>query len=249
MWFVGLGTDSSAYSMLNLANVDNQSASVTITMYTAGGQLAQGEEATSLQGITISPKSQKSELINTLDTQKQGAPYAIHVVASAGRIAASVLDWDGNGGGRDFVDSQQSATTLVFPGHPAGREQREGSAHAAVPDRGRGRGAALGRPLHDPAGGRRSAFSGNLVQGKTSTVDLSSVPQSGEFAALEVCGANSAADQCLPVTGSGGGIPLVGEVKVSQSDNGGQDTAYISPVQPLSGEGSWRTTRRTPWSR
>jgi Family of unknown function (DUF5719) len=236
MWFVGLGTDSSAYSMLNLANVDNQSASVTITMYTAGGQLAQGEEATSLQGITISPKSQKSELINTLDTQKQGAPYAIHVVASAGRIAASVLDWDGNGGGRDFVDSQQSATTLVFPGIPQAENNEKVQLTLLSPTAGAG--VALrwvGHSTIQPAVG--TAFSGNLVQGKTSTVDLSSVPTSGEYAALEVCGANSAADQCLPVTGSSGGIPIVGEVKVSQSDNNGQDTAYISPVQPLSGDG------------
>ncbi|HWG28403.1 DUF5719 family protein [Actinospica sp.] len=238
MWFVGLGTDSSAYAMLNMVNADNQSASVSITMYTAGGQLAQGEEATSLQGITISPKSQKSELVNTLDTQKQGAPYAIHVVASSGRIAASVLDWDGNGGGRDFVDSQKSATMLVFPGIPQSENNEKVQLTVLSPTAGAA--VALrwvGHSTIQPAVGG-SSFSGNLVQGKTATVDLSSVPQSGEFAALEVCGANSASNQCLPVAGgSGGAIPLVGEVKVSQSDNGGQDTAYISPVLPLSGDG------------
>jgi hypothetical protein len=63
------------------------------------------------------------------------------------------------------------------------------------------------------------------------------VPTSGEYAALEVCGANSAANQCLPVTGSGGAIPIVGELKITQSDGSGQDTAYISPVQALSGDG------------
>ena len=231
-WFVGLGTDNSAYSMLNMANVDNQSASVTITMYTAGGQLPQGE-ATSLQGITISPNSQRSELINTLDAQKQGAPYAIHVVVTSGRIGASVLDWDGNGGGRDFIASQKSATTLVFPGIPQAEDNEKVQLSLLSPN-----GAAsvalrwVGKATITPAVG---SFSGDLVQGKVSSVDLSSVPASGEYAALEVCGANSAANQCLPVTGNGSAIPIVGEVKISQS-GGGQDTAYISPVQALGGD-------------
>ncbi|HTJ68698.1 MAG TPA: DUF5719 family protein [Actinospica sp.] len=237
-WFVGLGTDSagSSYSMLNMANTDNQSASVTITMYTAGGQLAAGENATSLQGITLTPNSQKSELLGTLDAQKQGAPYAIHVVASSGRISASMLDWDGSGGGRDFVASQKSATTLVFPGVPQAEDNEKvqltllaPTAAAAVTLR------WVGHSTIEPAVG--SSFSGNLTQGKTTTVDLSSVPTSGEYAALEVCGANSAANQCLPVTGSGSAIPVVGELKITQSDKGGQDTAYISPVPALSGDG------------
>jgi hypothetical protein len=236
MWFVGLGTDSSAYSMLNMANVDNQAASVTITMYTASGELAQGENAQALQGITISPNAQKSALINTLDTQKQGAPYAIHVVASSGRIAAAVLDWDGTGGGRDFVDSQKSATTLVFPGIPPAEDNEKVQLTLLSPTAGAA--VALrwvGHSTIQPAVG--SSFSGNLIQGKVSTVDLSTVPTSGEYAALEVCGANSAANQCLPVTGSGGAIPIVGELKIGQSDGSGQDTAYISPVQALGGDG------------
>lgn len=236
MWFVGLGTDSSAYSMLNMANVDNQPASVTITMYTASGQLAQGENAEALQGITISPKSQKSELINTLDAQKQGAPYAIHVVAGSGRIAASLLDWDGSSGGRDFVDSQKSATTLVFPGIPPAEDHEKVQLTLLSPNAGAAVALRwIGHSTIQPAVG--AAFSGNLIQGKTSSVDLSTVPTSDEYAALEVCGANSAANQCLPVTGSGGAIPIVGELKISQSDGDGQDTAYISPVQALSGDG------------
>ena len=233
-WFAGLGTDSSSYSMLNLANADSQAASVTITMYTAGGQLVQSA-ATSLQGITIPANSQRSELINTLDAQKQGAPYTIHVVVTSGRIGASVLDWDGNGGGRDFVASQKSATTLVFPGIPQAESNEKVQLSLLSPS-----GAAsvalrwVGHSTITPTGG---SFSGSLIQGKVATVDLSSVPTSGEYAALEVCGANSAANQCLPVTGSGSAIPIVGELKITQSDGSGQDTAYISPVQALSGDG------------
>jgi hypothetical protein len=234
-WFAGLGTDSSPYAMLNLVNVDNVAASVTITMYTAGGQLSQSA-AEPLQGLTIPANSQQYELINVLDTQKQGAPYAIHVVASAGRVGASVLDWDGNGGGRDFIGSQKSSTTPVFPGIPQAEDNEKvlltllsPTADASVVLR------WIGHSTITPA--VSSSFSGNLVQGKVASVDLSQVPTQGEYAALEVCGANSAANQCLPVTGTGGVIPIVGEVKVTQSGGGGQDTAYTNPMLPLTGDG------------
>ena len=234
-WFAGLGTDSAPFSMLNLVNVDNVAASVTITMYTAGGQLVQSA-AQSLQGLTIPANSQRYQLVNVLDTQKQGAPYAIHVAVSAGRVAASVLDWDGNGGGRDFIGAQKSASTLLFPGIPQAQNNEKvlltvlsPTADAAVVLR------WVGHSTITPAVG--SSFSGNLVQGKVTSVDLSQVPTQGEYAALEVCGSNSAANQCLPVTGSGSAIPIVGEVKVTQSGNGGQDTAYTTPVLALSGDG------------
>ena len=234
-WFVGLGSDSAPFAMLNMVNVDNVAASVTITMYTASGQLAQSA-AQSLQGLTIPANSQQSEIVNVLDLQKQGGPYAIHVVATAGRIAASVLDWDGNGNGRDFVGSQKSATTLVFPGIPQAEHNEDVLLSLLAPTAGAS--VALrwvGHSTISPA--VSSSFSGNLVQGKVTTVDLSKVPTQGEYAALEVCSANSAANQCLPVTGSNGATPIVGEVKVSQSDNGGEDTAYSTPVQELSGDG------------
>lgn len=234
-WFVGLGTDSSPFSMLNMVNADNVAASVTITMYTASGQLAQSA-AQSLQGLTIPANSQQQELVNVLDSRKQGAPYAIHVVATAGRIAASVLDWDDHRGGRDFIGTQKSSTTLVFPGIPQAEDNESlllsllaPTTSASVTLR------WVGHSTISPA--VPSSFSGNLVPGKVTTVDLSQVPTQGEYAALEVCGANSAANQCLPITGSGGPVPIVGEVKVTQSDNNGQDTAYISPVQALAGDG------------
>lgn len=234
-WFVGLGTDASPYSMLNMANVDSSPASVTVTMYTVGGPLAQSE-AQPLQGITIPANSEADELVNVLDNQKQGAPYAVHVVATAGRIAASVLDWDGNGGGRDFIGSQKSATSLVFPGIPQQEDNEQVKLSLLAPD-----GAAsvalrwIGQHVITPAIG--TDFSGNLIQGKVATVDLSSVPISGEYAALEVCGAQSAASQCLPITGNSGSVPVVGEIKITQSDSHGSDTAFITPAQPLAGDG------------
>jgi Family of unknown function (DUF5719) len=234
-WFVGLGTDSSPFSMLNLVNVDNLAASVTITMYTASGQLVQSA-AEPLQGITIPADSQDYQLLNVFDTQKQGAPYAVHVAVTAGRVAASVLDWDGNGDGRDFIGSQKSSATLLIPGIPQAEDNEKVSmmllsptAEANVALR------WIGHSTITPAVG--SSFSGDLVQGKVTAVDLSEVPTQGEYAALEVCGANSAADQCLPISGSGGVIPIVGEVKVTQSNDDGQDTAYTNPVLPLTGDG------------
>jgi hypothetical protein len=234
-WFTGLGTDNNAYSMLNMVNVENVAASVTITMYTAGGQLAQGSEAESLQGLTILPNSEKSDLINVLDTANQGAPYAIHIVATSGRIGAAVLDYDGKGGGRDFIGSQKSASSLLFPGIPQQEDNEKvhlsllsPTADASVVLR------WIGHSTITPA--ISSSFSGDLVQGKIASVDLSQVPTQGEYAALEVCGSGSAANQCLPVTAANGAIPIVGEVEVIQSDNGGQDTAYTNPVLPLSGD-------------
>jgi hypothetical protein len=234
-WFVGLGTDSAAYSLLNLVNVDSTAASVSITMYTAGGPLGQ-TQAQALEGITVPANSQQSELVTALDTQNLGAPYAIHVVASAGRVAAAVLDWDNKGGGRDFIGSQKSATTLVFPGIPQAEDNEKVHLSLLSPDS-----AAqvtlrwVGHATITPAVG--ASFSGNLVQGKVASVDLSSVPTTGEYAALEVCGADSAADTCLPVTGASGAIPIVGEVEVIQSSSSGQDTAYTNPVLPLAGDG------------
>ncbi len=236
-WFAGLGTDSSPYAMLNLVNTDNVAASVTITMYTAGGELATSE-ATALQGLTIQAGSQQSELVvaTRSTSQKQGAPCAMHVVVTAGRVAASVLDWDGSGNGRDFIGSQKSATTLVFPGIPQAEDNEKVQLSLLSPN-----GAAsvalrwVGHSTISPA--VSAEFSGNLVQDKVSTVDLSQVPTAGENAALEVCGSNSAAGQCLPVTANGTAVPIVGEVKITQSDGNGQDTAYTNPVQALSGDG------------
>jgi hypothetical protein len=224
-----------AYSMLNMANVDSVAASVTITMYTAGGQLAQGARR------SRSRASPSCELPEERPGQRArhaeaGRPYAIHVVATSGRIAAAVLDWDGSGGGRDFIGAQKSASHAAVPRHPAGGGQREGAPDAAVPTADAT--VALrwvGHSTITPAVG--SSFSGDLVQGKVATVDLSQVPTQGEYAALEVCGANSAAGQCLPVTGSRRRDPDRRRGQGHQSDHGGQDTAYTNPVLPLTGDG------------
>ena len=235
-WFVGLSTDSDPFALLNMVNVDGTAAAVTVTMYTAGGPLGQ-TQAQALEGITVPANSQQSELVNSaLDTQNLGAPYAIHVVASTGRVAAAVLDWDGHDGGRDFVGAQKSATTLVFPGIPQAEHTEK--VHLSLLSPNAAAQVALrwvGHSTITPAVG--TSFSGNLVQGKVTSVDLSSVPTSGEYAALEVCGADSSNDNCLPVTGASGAIPVVGEVEVIQSDGNGQDTAYTNPELPLSGDG------------
>jgi hypothetical protein len=233
-WFVGLGTDANPFALLNLANVDSVAASVSITVYTAGGPLAQAQ-AQPLQGITIAPNSEQSELINSVDSTSQGAPYAVHVVASAGRVAAAVLDWDEKGNGRDFIGAQKSASSLVFPGIPQAESNEKVQLSLLSPDSDASVSLRwVGQSTISPTVGQ---FSGNLVQGKVTTVDLSSVPTSGEYATLEVCGANSATNNCLPVTGSNGAVALVGGVKITQSDNNGPDTAYTTPVLPLSGDG------------
>jgi hypothetical protein len=232
-WFTGLGTDKNPFALLNLVNADSIPASATVTVYTANGPLT-GSNVAALQGLTFTPESESYELITTLAAGQPG-PYAVHVVATVGRIAAAVLDYDGNGDGRDFIGSQKSAGMLVLPGIPQAEDNEKiqltllaPNAPASVALR------WVGHSTITPAAG---SFTGQLDQGKVTTADLSTVANPGEYATLEVCGSASAADQCLPVTGTGGPTQIVGEVKVTQSDSSGQDTAYITPASALTGDG------------
>ena len=97
--------------------------------------------------------------------------------------------------------------------------------------------AVLDGELLVGASSATGTFSGELDQGKVTTVDLSSVANTGEYAALEVCNSTSGTNQCLPITGSSGPTDIVGEIEVTQSDSSGQDTAYLTPVSALSGDG------------
>ena len=232
-WFTGLGGSKSEFSLLNMVDADAIPASVNVTVYSTSGPLA-GNDATALQGLTITAGSQVQELISTI-AQNQTAPYAVHVVATVGRVAAAVVDYDSDGAGRDFIGAQKAASTLVLPGIPQAEDSEKlqlsllsPNAPASVALR------WVGQSTIVPATG---TFSGELDQGKVTAVDLSSVANVGEYAALEVCGAASGSNQCLPITGSNGPIDIVGEIKVAQSDSSGKDIAYITPVTALSGEG------------
>jgi hypothetical protein len=216
-----------------MVNADSIPASVNVTVYTANGPLT-GNNATALQGLTITAGSQTQELISTI-AQGQTGPYAVHVVATVGRVAAAVVDYDSNGAGRDFIGAQKAATTLVLPGIPQAEDNEKiqlsllsPNAPASVALR------WVGQSTIVPATG---TFSGELDQGKVTTVDLSSVANTGEYAALEVCNSTSGTNQCLPITGSNGPTDIVGEIEVTQSDSSGQDTAYLTPVSALSGDG------------
>ncbi|MBR7835098.1 DUF756 domain-containing protein [Actinospica durhamensis] len=234
-WFTGLGTDKDPFALLNLVNADSIPASVNITVYTTNGALT-GNSATALQGVTLTAGSESYELISTL-AGNQNAPYAVHVVATVGRVSAAVLDYDGDntGRGRDFIGAQKAASTLVMPGIPQAEDNEKVELSLLAPD-----GPAsvslrwVGKSTITPATG---SFSGELDEGKVTTVDLSTVANAGEYAALEVCGSSSGANQCLPVTGDNGPTDVVGEVEITQSDNSGQDTAYITPVSALTGDG------------
>ncbi|WP_157436469.1 DUF5719 family protein [Actinospica robiniae] len=232
-WFTGLGGSKSEFSLLNMVDADSIPASVNVTVYSGNGQLA-GNGATALQGLTITAGSQVQELISNI-AQNQTAPYVVHVVATVGRVAAAVVDYDSDGAGRDFIGSQKAATSLVMPGIPQAEDNEKielsllsPNAPATIVLR------WVGQSTIVPATG---TFSGVLEQGKVASVDLSSVANAGEYAALAVCGSASATNQCLPVTGSNGPIDIVGEVKIAQSDSSGKDVAYITPVSALSGDG------------
>lgn len=228
-WFTGLGTDKTPFAMLNLVNAETIPASVDISIYTADGPLT-GSNVTALQGVTLTPGSQTYELINTL-AGNQTPPYAVHVVATVGRVEAEVLDYDGDGHGRDFIATQKAASTLVLPGIPQAQNNEQIQLSLLAPNAPAS--VALrwvGNSTITPATG---SFSGELAQGKVTTVDLSSVANPGEYATLEVCGSASGPNQCLPISGSSGTASVVGAIKITQSDGQGQDTAYITPVPPL----------------
>src|SRR6185312_14049923 len=232
-WFSGLGGAKNEFDLLNMVNADAIPASVNVTVYSANGPLT-GNGATAMQGVTITAGSQAEELISTI-AQGLPAPYAVHVVATVGRVSAAVMDFGGDGAGRDFIGAQKAETTLVMPGIPQAEDNEKiqlsllsPNAPASVALR------WVGQSTIAPATG---TFAGELDQGKVTTVDLTSVANAGEYATLEVCNASSGSNQCLPITGSGGSAGIVGEVEITQSDSSGQDTAYITPVASLSGDG------------
>ena len=217
-WFIGAAANAKS-ALLNMYNSDQIAAEVNLAAYTQDGPIAGGVMQTD-QGLLVQPVSQYTQPVDLTGLTNGGnSPIAVHVTTTAGRVAAALLDSDGNVG-RDFILAQKPAAHLVIPGIPAP------SANAATKMKLQ---LALLAPTTDTdvtlhwIGG--STITPNvtvphLSAGKVQQVDLSSVPVSGEAAALQIDSANN--------------VPLIAEIRVT--GEGGSDTAYLNPVAALTGE-------------
>lgn len=112
-WFVGGGAAVGGTTVLLLSNIDLAAATVDVTVYGAKGPV----NAEPGQGLLIRPGKQ---LALPLDLLSPGeASVAVHVVARAGRFAASMNDTKANGlvpGGTDWIpQSAPAATSVVVP--------------------------------------------------------------------------------------------------------------------------------------
>lgn len=218
-WFIGAATDAKS-ALLNLYNSDQIAAEVNLSAFTQDGPVASAVMQTD-QGLLVQPASQYTQPVDLTALTNGGAPtpLAVHLTTTAGRVAAALLDSEGNGG-RDFILAQKPAAHLVIPGIPAPTANPTAKMKLQL---------TLLAPTTDTdvtlhwVGG--STITPNvtvphLSAGKVQQVDLSSVPVSGEAAALEVDSANN--------------VPLVAEIRVTAE--GGADSAYLSPVAALTGE-------------
>lgn len=218
-WFIGTLSDAKS-ALLNMYNSDQIAAEVNLAAYTQDGAVASGIMQTD-QGLLVQPVSQYTQPVDltALATGTTTTPIAVHVTTTAGRVAAALLDSDGNSG-RDFILAQKPAAHLVIPGipaptaNPATKMKLQLTLLAPTAD--------TDVTLHWIGG---STITPNvtvphLSAGKVQQVDLSGVPVSGEAAALQIDSANN--------------VPLIAEIRVA--GEGGSDTAYLNPVAALTGE-------------
>jgi len=218
-WYLG-ADPSKGTAQVNLFNTDQIAAQANVSVYTPTGPLGTGTSDAG-QGLLVQPGNQYDHPVDlsTFNATATG-PFAVHVVATAGRVVGALLDSDG-AGGRDFIQAQKPAAHLLLPGVPAP------SAKPASPMKLQ---LILFSPNTDTdvslhwIGGSRivpTTQPPHLTAGQVKTVDISAVPAAGEAGALQVDSTNN--------------VPILAEIKVTAE--GGSDTAYLSPVSALAGEG------------
>lgn len=215
-WYLGAEPSPKDTAKINLYNSDQISAQVNVAAYTPMGPIT-GSAAQLGQGLVVPPGNQHDP-IDLSGFNNTGDPVAVHVATTAGRVAAALLESDGFGG-RDFVLAQRPAAHQVLPGVPALT--------------GRGSAMKLQLILFSPGadndvtlrwiGGSKitpTVTVPHLSADKVEQLDISDVPAPGEAGALQIDSSN--------------GTPFLAEIKVTGVD--GDDLAYLSPVQALTGE-------------
>ncbi len=216
-WYLGADPGSKSTAKINLYNGDQIAAQVNLSVFTQDGPVSNSAMQLG-QGLVVPSGSQHAP-VDLSSFNSSGTPVAVHVVTTAGRIAAALLDSDGFAG-RDFVLAQRPAAHLMLPGVPAA----DGKAGSPM---------KLQLVLFSPSADTdvtlhwigRSKITPtvtvpHLAAGKVQKVDLSNVPAPGEAGALQIDSSN--------------GTPFLAAIKVT--GEGGSDIAYLSPVQALTGE-------------
>ncbi|HEU5353737.1 MAG TPA: DUF5719 family protein [Actinocrinis sp.] len=218
-WYLG-ADPSKGTSQVNLFNTDQIAAQANVSVYTPAGPLGAGASDAG-QGLLVPGGNQFDHPVDLSTFNATGAgPFAVHVVATAGRVAAALLASDGSTG-RDFIQAQKPSAHLMLPGVPAP------SAKPASPMKLQ---LILFSPnsdadvsLHWIGGAKIVPVTQppHLTAGQVKTVDISTVPTAGEAGALQIDSTNN--------------VPILAAIKVTAE--GGSDTAYLSPVPALAGEG------------
>lgn len=216
-WYIGAAADAKS-AKLNIYNSDQIAAEVNLTAYTQDGPVASGVMQTD-QGLLVQPAAQYTQPIDLTALATGTTPLAVHLTTTAGRVSAALLDSDSNGG-RDFILAQKPSARLVIPGIPAPSNNAASKMKLQL---------TLLSPTTDTdvtlhwIGGSTitpDVQVPHLTAGKVQQVDLSNVPVPGEAAALQIDSAN--------------GTPIIAEIRVVAE--GGNDSAYLSPVPALTGE-------------
>ena len=220
-WYLGADpgpATGKGSAQINLFNTDQIAAQVNVTAFTPTGPI--NPATTQLgQGLLVPPGNQLDP-VDLSEFSSSGDPVAVHVVATAGRVVGALLDSDGSAG-RDFIQPQKPAAHLLLPGVPA---------PSAKPDSAMKLQLILFSPNTDTdvalhwIGNSKlvpTAQAPHLTAGQVKTVDISTVPTPGEAGALQIDSTNN--------------VPVLAAIKVTAE--GGADTAYLSPVSALTGEG------------
>jgi len=218
-WYLG-ADPSKGTSQVNLFNTDQIAAQANVSVYTSTGPLGVGASDAG-QGLLVPGNNQYDHPIDLSTFNATGAgPFAVHVVATAGRVVGAMLASDGSAG-RDFIQAQKPSAHLMLPGVPAPSAKPASAMKLQLilfsPN------ADADVTLHWIGGAKIVPVTQppHLTAGQVKTVDISTVPAAGEAGALQIDSANN--------------VPILAAIKVTAE--GGSDTAYLSPVPALAGEG------------
>ncbi|MFG2197048.1 DUF5719 family protein [Streptomyces sp. NPDC048639] len=206
-WFPGVSTARDRQDYVHLTNPDDTTAVVDLEMYGGKGVL----KAAAGQEILVPARSSVPVLLSTVTGERTDGA-ALHVVARAGRVGASVQSADDERGGDWLPAAADPSGSAVLPGIPSdatsvelvalatGEEDADLKVRLSTPS----------RPI-TPAGHETL----NVKSGMTKSVDLGDVTK-GEPGSLVLS----------PADGSTS-APFVAALRVTRGKGDKRETAFI----------------------